>query len=95
MHNDIAAADGDLRNFHITDSKAFVNINLDRSALSVILLCEQAPLIHFFQDALPLLYVAQIGSRVRVILVTVTVFGNQCFQYRQPVAQLGSVVHVA
>ena len=54
---DVAAADGNIRNLHIADGKAFGNINLYRFAFIVFLFLEQAALVHLIQDPLALLHI--------------------------------------
>ena len=56
----------------------------------------QAPLFHLFQNALPLLHIAQIGGGllIRHILAR-AVIADQFFQRSQLLTQLGGIIHIA
>ena len=91
LHSDIAAADGNGRDFHIADGEAAGFKDLDGFSFRVLFRIKQAPLFHLVQDTLALLHIPQVGGQLGRIAGAV--IRNQLFQRRQLGAQLGSVVH--
>ena len=67
LDRDIAATDGDLRDFRVADGVAAGDIHPDRSAVSVIFIRVHMPFVHLIIDALALCHIAVVGGRVTAV----------------------------
>ena len=88
-HNNITAADSNLRSFHIADGKAAGLIDF----FPTLRICfKQIPFFHLLQDPVTLLHIPKVGGYAGVAAAGAVV-RDQFFQFLELGAQLGGVIH--